>query len=282
MVLAHEDKRTHPYWYTCIIHIFHVNVEYRDPITHISGWVAKCLQCLKFFDQDNLTDAFGFLDPDCIIRGAHLIPAFAYSTTDKLPGTSFVQEWDRDSKDTDHDWGYYYVNCFVDRDMFMRFRGGVIGHKAMRDWDEFLQCEGHGVGGNGQAHDNEDDHDEPYEELASEDEVDELDNGSDGGEELTATSSPPLSHKTTGSAGGCHAASPISATSTPRIPSTVELRDKVVPVIVAISTTNPRPPLVEPSYTRGINEQVWFGLVLVLVCRTLPDHDRKASMLNVH
>ncbi|KAI6112660.1 hypothetical protein F5141DRAFT_1003094, partial [Pisolithus sp. B1] len=205
MVLAHEDEQTHPYWYARVVRIFHVDVEYRDPITHVcmsptrmnflfvrwfqrdnspAGWAAKRLQRLEFFDQDNLTDAFGFLDPDCVIRCAHLIPAFAYSTTDEFLGTSFVREWDKDTKDTDHDWRYYYVNCFVDRDMFMRFRGGAVGHKAMRDWDEFLQREGHGVGGNGQAHDNEDDHDGPYEEVASEeDEVDELDDGSDDGKD---------------------------------------------------------------------------------------------------
>ena len=34
---------------------------------------------------------------------------------------------------------------FIDRDMFMHFRGGAVGHTAMRDWDDFLQCEGHGV-----------------------------------------------------------------------------------------------------------------------------------------
>jgi hypothetical protein len=33
---------------------------------------------------------------------------------------------------------------FVDRDMFMRFRGGGVGHQATRGWDEFLQREGHG------------------------------------------------------------------------------------------------------------------------------------------
>jgi hypothetical protein len=32
---------------------------------------------------------------------------------------------------------------FVDRDMFMQFWGGGVGHKATRDWDEFLQSEGH-------------------------------------------------------------------------------------------------------------------------------------------
>ena len=33
-------------------------------------------------------------------------------------------------------------HSFVDRDMFMRFRGGGIGHKVTREWDEFLQREG--------------------------------------------------------------------------------------------------------------------------------------------
>ncbi|KAH7890138.1 hypothetical protein F5I97DRAFT_1924654 [Phlebopus sp. FC_14] len=40
------------------------------------------------------------------------------------------------------DWQYYYVSMFVDRDMFMRFQGGGIGHKVTRDWDKFLQREG--------------------------------------------------------------------------------------------------------------------------------------------
>lgn len=30
------------------------------------------------------------------------------------------------------------MNRFVDRDMFMRFRGGGIGHKATWDWNDFL------------------------------------------------------------------------------------------------------------------------------------------------
>ncbi|KIK15448.1 hypothetical protein PISMIDRAFT_115159, partial [Pisolithus microcarpus 441] len=131
MVLVHEDEQTHPYWYAWVICIFHVNVKYHDPITHVclsptrmnflfvhwfrhdnspAGWVAKHLQCLEFFNQDNLIDAFGFLDPDCIIRGTHLIPAFAYSSTDELLAQSFMQDWDRDTKDADHDWHFYYIN----------------------------------------------------------------------------------------------------------------------------------------------------------------------------
>jgi hypothetical protein len=38
---------------------------------------------------------------------------------------------------------YVMLTRFVDRDMFMRFRGGAIGHKGMRDWDDVLQCEEH-------------------------------------------------------------------------------------------------------------------------------------------
>jgi len=34
---------------------------------------------------------------------------------------------------------------FVDHNMFMRFRGGGIGHKVTRDWDDILQREGHGA-----------------------------------------------------------------------------------------------------------------------------------------
>ncbi|KAG2739152.1 hypothetical protein P692DRAFT_201873415 [Suillus brevipes Sb2] len=98
----------------------------------------QCLQHLEFFDQDNLAEAFGFLDPDSIIRRVHIIPAFAYSRTDTLLGPSFV----RKEEENDTDWRYYYLNMFVDRDTFMRFRGGGIGHKAMWDWDEFLQGEG--------------------------------------------------------------------------------------------------------------------------------------------
>jgi hypothetical protein len=33
---------------------------------------------------------------------------------------------------------------FVDRDIFMWFCGGRIGHKATHNWDKFLQLEGHG------------------------------------------------------------------------------------------------------------------------------------------
>ncbi|KAG2154064.1 hypothetical protein DEU56DRAFT_952119 [Suillus clintonianus] len=37
------------------------------------------------------------------------------------------------------------LRFFVDRDMFMRFRGGGVGHKVTREWDEFLRNDGAAV-----------------------------------------------------------------------------------------------------------------------------------------
>ena len=42
--------------------------------------------------------AFGFMDPDDLIHGAHLIPAFAHSQT---------------TSEDDSDYSYYYVNRYV-------------------------------------------------------------------------------------------------------------------------------------------------------------------------
>ncbi|KAG2051385.1 hypothetical protein BDR06DRAFT_889937, partial [Suillus hirtellus] len=43
---------------------------------HKSGTKHTCLPKVAFVDESD-PDAFGFLDPGQVIRGAHLIPAFA-------------------------------------------------------------------------------------------------------------------------------------------------------------------------------------------------------------
>ncbi|KAG2149214.1 hypothetical protein DEU56DRAFT_729383 [Suillus clintonianus] len=143
MVLAHKDD--HPYWYAQILGVFHVNVIYtgkdtrwtkqmdflwvrwfgRDPNNYRSGWNVKCLHRLGFIPADE-PGSFGFLDPRQIVRGIHLIPTFAYSRTDKLLPPSISHPL----HEKNEDWKFYYVNMFVDRDMFMRFRGGGVGHKS--------------------------------------------------------------------------------------------------------------------------------------------------------
>ncbi|KAG2339697.1 hypothetical protein BDR05DRAFT_916879 [Suillus weaverae] len=150
MVLGHEDDDTHPYWYARILGMFHANIIYRsgdapsfkpqqmdflsvcwfghDPNNYQSGWKAKHLHRLGFIPAD-VPGAFGFLDPQQIIRGIHLILAFAYGHTDLLLPPSIA----RPLNDKDKDWKFFYINIFVDRDMMMRFHGGGVGHKSTRE-----------------------------------------------------------------------------------------------------------------------------------------------------
>ncbi|KAI0743239.1 hypothetical protein BC629DRAFT_1275165, partial [Irpex lacteus] len=143
MLLGHEDDpNAHPFWYARILGIFHVYVIQRgdmmqrkridflwvrwfgiDP-THKSGFKARRLPRIGFVADDD-ADAFGFLNPDDVLRAAHLIPAFAHGRTASLLEPSIA----RRPQDDDEDWQYYYVNIFADRDMLMRFLGGGIGHR---------------------------------------------------------------------------------------------------------------------------------------------------------
>lgn len=131
MVLSHEEERVHPYWYARVVEIFHVMVQsrknayslfsaplrmdvlfvrwFRRDINYPSGWQEKRLHRLQFFDQEDASDAFGFIDPDLVVRGAHIIPAFGYSQTNDLLGPSQAR---RHKDDEAHhiDWKYYYVN----------------------------------------------------------------------------------------------------------------------------------------------------------------------------
>ncbi|KIJ32273.1 hypothetical protein M422DRAFT_184757 [Sphaerobolus stellatus SS14] len=67
---------------------------------------------------------FGFIDPANVIRACHLIPAFHFGQADLLcPGSV-----GHNNKADDMDYVHYYVNRFVDRDMFMHYFGG--GHWA--------------------------------------------------------------------------------------------------------------------------------------------------------
>ncbi|KIK26402.1 hypothetical protein PISMIDRAFT_274760 [Pisolithus microcarpus 441] len=151
MVLSHEtEENPHPYWYARIIGIFHLDVRFNGPElddhstkrmdvlwvrwfardrNFKSGWAARRLPRIGFYPQDDLANAFGFIDPNDIVRAVHLIPAYHFGRTKDLLPPSIA----RRKPDNNEDWEWYYVNMFVDRDMFMRFRGGAVGHKTTRE-----------------------------------------------------------------------------------------------------------------------------------------------------
>lgn len=139
MVLADDAGTplcTHPYWYARTLTIFHVKVyyagsgssssEYTDvqvvwvrwfkyDMTRPGGFGTRRLHRISFISSDDAVDeAFGFVDPQDIIRGVHIIPAFAYGRTFDYLGPSaardFIQTLGDDGYDEDEDWRYYYVN----------------------------------------------------------------------------------------------------------------------------------------------------------------------------
>ena len=98
MVLSNsEADSNHPYTYARVIGIFHVNIIYAgarradysshrmeflwvhwyelDTLDPLGSWGSNRLDRLQFLSMDK-EDAFGFLDPNDILRAAHVIPAF--------------------------------------------------------------------------------------------------------------------------------------------------------------------------------------------------------------
>ena len=131
MTLSHEDdeepETKFPYWFGRIVGIFHAAVIYTGPgscsvepqhmeflfvrwfgrdLGHRGGWNTKQLHRIGFVDGDDKA-AFGFLDPQEVIRGVHLIPAFHYGRTcNLLPPSRFA----RPGQDNDEDWELFYIN----------------------------------------------------------------------------------------------------------------------------------------------------------------------------
>ncbi|CAA7265767.1 unnamed protein product [Cyclocybe aegerita] len=137
-----------PYWYGQVLGIYHAKVNTSLP----EVWKGSEIRWMYFlwvrwlgtepnycygFMQGHLPmvsfvpsmqdGSFGFLDPSHIIRGCHLMPAYALGRTHSLlpVSRSDARCLNQDEED---DWTNFYVNVFVDRDMVMQHFGGGIGH----------------------------------------------------------------------------------------------------------------------------------------------------------
>jgi hypothetical protein len=118
----------HPYWYAQVLGIYHAHVSTTHPAApkhsaqHMEFlWVrwlgiepgyrsgSKAARLPKVgFVEDSDEDAFGFLDPDLVIRGSHLIPDFNSGRTPNLMSYDGpTVAWSPDEKD---DWVNLYVN----------------------------------------------------------------------------------------------------------------------------------------------------------------------------
>lgn len=118
-----DDADGNPYWYARVLGVYHARVFFpnsrtpkrmdflfvrwfgRDP-EWVGGPHSLRLDRIGFVPYDS-PDPFGFVDPANVIRGCHLIPAFALGKTVDLLPPSFA----RDS--LEGDWVNYYVMRYV-------------------------------------------------------------------------------------------------------------------------------------------------------------------------
>jgi hypothetical protein len=166
MLSPDTSPGAHPYWYARILGVFHAQILHTGPAAtnrslqrveflwvrwygEVPGhrWGFKRARLFKVgFVPDTDESAFGFLDPSLVLRGCHLIPAFNDGkTTDLLRASSTVAR----PPGVMEDWRTFYVMMlaagslvcihlsdyfyrFVDRDMFMRYLGGAVGHTNAR------------------------------------------------------------------------------------------------------------------------------------------------------
>ena len=119
----------HPFWYAAVLGVFHANVQHVGK--HSRNYSIQRMEFLWVrwlgtvpdysfgrrqarlpkigFIPDSDEFAFGFLDPSLVLRGCHLMPAFADGRTTELltitPGNTTQA---RPSGEED-DWTTYYV-----------------------------------------------------------------------------------------------------------------------------------------------------------------------------
>jgi hypothetical protein len=132
MVLSPETgSNAHPFWYARVLGVFHAKVLHVGPASrnqsvqrmeflwvrwfgvvpgHLSGFRAAQLPKIGFV-PDTDTSAFGFLDPSLVLRGCHLVPAFADGQTSELLRTNSLTAA-RQPGET-QDWARYYVITYV-------------------------------------------------------------------------------------------------------------------------------------------------------------------------
>ncbi|KAF9019580.1 hypothetical protein BDZ89DRAFT_924735, partial [Hymenopellis radicata] len=90
-----------------------------------AGFVHRRLYQVGFADAND-PEAFAFVSPDNGLRAVQLVPNFVRRKTNNKLYKSIA----RRPSEGDLDWFRFYVNSFVDRDMFHRFTGNGIGHRS--------------------------------------------------------------------------------------------------------------------------------------------------------
>ena len=138
MTLSHKDgPGAHPFWYTQVLHAFHIEVLHVGLHAHCCSpqtmellWVCwlgvepryhwgfcKARLPKVGFVLESDKNVFSFLDPLLVIRACHLIPSFSNGHTTRLmrQGTSVARH-----PTEEDDWCSFYVNMYAVFHIFTR------------------------------------------------------------------------------------------------------------------------------------------------------------------
>lgn len=129
---SHSSEDGHPFAYARILGIYHADIIHTIPGSRNSTAHSMEFLFVQWYRLDHqykagfqhrrfhritlvspdTDDAYGFLDPDDVIRGSHLIPAFAHGKVEpRTPMTSLSNT----PATMDDQWLFYYVNWYVPR-----------------------------------------------------------------------------------------------------------------------------------------------------------------------
>ena len=117
---------SHPYLYARVLGIFHANVTYVGPgmvdyrlrridflwvrwyeyVEEGAGWDASMLDRVCFPPMAD-KHAFGFVDPEDVLRGCHMVPQFSHGPRHQDGSGLSPCAYDAT------DWHFYYVNRLV-------------------------------------------------------------------------------------------------------------------------------------------------------------------------
>ncbi|KAF9237475.1 hypothetical protein BU15DRAFT_76019 [Melanogaster broomeanus] len=135
-IMLLSDRDSHRFCYARVLGIYHANVIYSGPGSQdyqprrleflwvrwfelVAPTSQMALDCIRFVPMVD-EDAFGFVDPNDVLRSCHLIPRFA-------EGSSIPTEWPFPEPHKMQTIGN--TTTFVDRDMLLRFHWGIgVGH----------------------------------------------------------------------------------------------------------------------------------------------------------
>lgn len=138
MMASDDDEKQmeySPFWYARVIGVFHAMVTWgystkakrvnfvwvrwfgRDADWRFGDDTAR-LEKIGFVTEEDDTPAFGFIDPQSIVRAVHLIPDFNEGRVDNGLVSPTLARVNKHDCDYDDDWAYFYVNKSVNFSSF--------------------------------------------------------------------------------------------------------------------------------------------------------------------